>query len=151
MEAPVAWTNPLLYVDIEAAADFIETATHCEKLAEEALETEHLKTQHDLYERLHECLQKLYPTLNDPIPEELVEKFTVTTPPLHPPVMDTESELLCEYCLALSKLLAGNPLSLDIEETLKGLLYELTSFLTDTMLAPRWLATADGLESLELE
>jgi len=35
-------------------------------------------------------------------------------------------------------------MTLDVEETLKGLLYDLTCFLSDTMQAPRWLKTPQG-------
>ena len=117
-------------------------------LAAGALDTEHLPTQHELYQRLHECLTQLQPTLLEPIDENQMAQFTVSTLPRTRPTMDTESELLCEYCLALSHLLSGNPLSISVEETLQGLLYELTAFMTDTMLAPRWLSTPQGLQPI---
>ncbi|MCS2162813.1 hypothetical protein MUU47_17110 [Scandinavium sp. H11S7] len=148
MEAPAVWTHPLLYVDIEPQTDFAEAAAHCEKLAAGALDTEHLPTQHELYQRLHECLTQLQPMLLEPIDENQMAQFTVSTLPRSRPTMDTESELLCEYCLALSHLLSGNPLSISVEETLQGLLYELTAFMTDTMLAPRWLSTPQGLRPI---
>ncbi|MBB1201548.1 hypothetical protein EGM70_14765 [Enterobacteriaceae bacterium 89] len=144
MEASPVWTHPLLYVDVEPETDFIATIVHCEKLAADAMETEHTTTQHDLYQRLHQCLSALRPTLLDPIPEELEAQFTVSTLPAHPPAMETESDQLCDYCLALSELLCGKRMTLDVEETLKGLLYDLTCFLSDTMQAPRWLKTPLG-------
>lgn len=150
MEATAVWTHPLLYVTVEPETNFAEAATHCEDLAASALESEHLNTQHQLYQRLHECLTRLQPTLLEPITEEQMPQFTVSRMPSSAPTMDTESELLCEYCLALSHLLSGNPLSLSVEETLQGLLYELTCFLADTMLAPRWLETPQGLRPIVL-
>ncbi|MDX6021818.1 hypothetical protein SIL08_16200 [Scandinavium sp. V105_16] len=148
MEATAVWTHPLLFVNVEPETDFTEVAEHCENLAASALEAEHMQTQHELYQRLHECLTQLQPTLLDPIPDNLIAQFTVNEMPSTEPVMDTETELLCEYCLALSHLLSGNPLSLSVEETLQGLLYELTCFMTDTMLAPRWLNTPQGLQPI---
>ena len=144
MEASAVWTHPLLFVDVEPETDFIATIVHCEKLAADAMEAEHTATQHELYQRLNDCLSALRPTLLDPIPEEMEEQFTVAARPISPPVMETESDMLCDYCLALSELLSGKHLSLDIEEALKGLLYELTCFLADTMQAPRWLKTPSG-------
>lgn len=148
MEANAVWTHPLLYVDVEPETDFVKAATHCEELAASALEAEHMQTQHELYDRLNACLTQLQPTLMDEIPEEQKAQFTVSALPHTFPKMDTESELLCEYCLALSHLLSGHPLSLSTEETLQGLLYELTCFLSDTMLAPRWLRTPLGVEPI---
>lgn len=148
MEATAVWTHPLLYVNVEPESDFTEAATHCENLAASALEAEHMQTQHELYQRLHECLIQLQPTLIDPIPDNMIAQFTVNEMPRAQPQMDTESDLLCEYCLALSHLLSGNALSLSVEETLQGLLYELTCFLRDTMLAPRWLNTPLGLQPI---
>lgn len=148
MEAPAAWTHPLLHTELSPDMDFVEAAKQCEELVASALETEHLERQHELYQRLHECLEQLQPTLLDSIPEERMPEFTVSVLPDARPAMDTESELLCEYCLALSKLLSGNPLSFSIEETLQGLLYELTCFLADTILAPRWLTTPQGVRPI---
>lgn len=148
MEAPAVWTHPLMYVEVEPESDFIDTIKHCENLAATALDEEDMLTQQALYQRLHQCLSLLHPTLNDPIPESLVEQFTVNVRPTTSPAMDTESDLLCEYCIALSELLSGSPRTLRIDETLQGLLYDLTSFLADTMQAPRWLNTSKGLHPL---
>jgi hypothetical protein len=137
-----------MYVEVSPESDFTVAATHCEELAASALESEHMSTQYALYKRLHECLTRLQPTLMDPIPENQIAQFTVSTLPRTRPAMDTETDLLCEYCLALSHLLSGNPLSLSVEETLQGLLYELTCFMADTMLAPRWLSTPLGLQPI---
>ena len=144
MEASAVWNHPLLNANIEPETDFIATIRHCEQLAGDAMETEHTATQHQLYQRLHECLSVLHPTLLDPIPEERIEQFTVATRPPRTPTMETESDMLCQYCLSLSALLSGKPRSLRIDEDLQGLLYDLTCFLSDTMQAPRWLQTPQG-------
>lgn len=148
MEAPAAWTDPLLPAEQPAELDFVDAAKQCEELVASALETEQLEKQYEIYQRLHACLTQLQPTLLEPIPEARMAEFTVDALPETRPAMETESELLCEYCLALSRLLSGNPLSMSIEETLQGLLYELTCFLADTMLAPRWVTTPQGLQPI---
>lgn len=148
MEPSAVCTPSLLSEETEFDSDFVEAAKQCEHLAASALEDEDLFKQQALYQRLHQCLSQLQPTLNDPIPQEMVAQFTVSTRPQTVPAMDTESDLLCEYCIALSELLSGNRLTFSIEQTLQGLLYELTCFLSDTMLAPRWLATPEGTEPL---
>lgn len=144
MESTAVWTHPLLYVNLEPETDFLATIAHCEKLAGDAMESEHQNTQKKLYLRLHECLSALQPTLLDPIPEALEAQLTVDAYPSTLPAMETESDLLCEYCLTLSGLLSGKPLDVKHHETLQGLLYDLTCFLSDTMQAPRWLKTPQG-------
>lgn len=144
MESPLVWTHPQRYVSGEAETDFIAAITQCEKLAGDAMESEHQPTQYQLYQQLHDYLTAIHPTLLDPIPEALEEQFTTRTFPESMPTMDTESDLLCEYCLTLSELLSGHALDVRGEETLQGLLYELTCFLADTMRAPRWLKTPQG-------
>ncbi|MGL4725093.1 MAG: hypothetical protein ACRCWW_11395 [Scandinavium sp.] len=148
MEAPAVWTHPLMYVEVEPESNFIGAIKHCENLAATALDEENMLTQQALYLRLHQCLSQLHPVLNDPIPEAQVEQFTASVRPEISPSMDTESDLLCEYCIALSELLSGSPRTLRIDETLQGLLYDLTSFLADIMQAPRWLKTPEGLHPL---
>lgn len=148
MESSAVWTHPLLYVDVEPVTQFCETATHCEQLAGDALETEDNQTRQELLLRLNVCLSALLPTLNDPIPEAQVEQFCTRTMPVSPPTLETESDLLCEYCLTLCKLLSGETMNIQLEETLRGLLYELTCYLADTIHAPRWLHTSAGLQPL---
>lgn len=145
MDPTAVWNQTLPLAEIDEHADFIEIAEHCEALAATTLERVYDEKSREMYQQLHHLLMLLQPTLNDPIPDHLIARLTTTHRPASPPGMDTESDLLCEYCLTLSHLLSGDPLTREEEQSLRGLLYELTCFLADTMTAPRWLQTSGGL------
>lgn len=144
METQAVWNVPPVLPTLPADANFLELAEHCEMLASRVLEETRAHSHPLLHQQLATTLAALHPTLRDPIPPTLIDKLTTDTLPRQPPAMDTESDLLCEYCLVLNQLLAGDRLTGSQEATLKGLLYELTCFLADTITAPRWLRTSSG-------
>ncbi|EMN5859885.1 hypothetical protein [Pluralibacter gergoviae] len=148
METTAVWqlSVPPDFIDVEA--DFVTAAAHCERLAVTAQETENMATQRELYQLLNSGLNQLLPVLNEPIPDADREAFTVDTLPASSPMLDCDSDLLCEYCLALSELLGGGRMSVSVEEALQGLLSDLIRLLTDHIAAPRWLRTAEGVQPL---
>lgn len=146
MEHTAAWHFPLPADYIDPHEDFVAAAAHCEQLALTAQDTENMMTQRELYRQLNECLSQLLPVLNDPIPQGSRDAFIVDTLPAVPPNLDCDSDLLCDYCLALSELLAEGRMPLSIEETLQALLSDLIRLLAETIAAPRWLRTPDGLQ-----
>lgn len=148
MESTPVWAQTIPCVSTDPDTDFTDTIRQCEHLAAVALETEHASSQREMYQRLHHGLSELLPGLNDPVPAHMVDRLTVETPPTRFPTLDSESDLLCEYCIALSHLLSGGKMSVTVEETLQGLLYELTAYLADIMNAPRWLRTPNGLQHI---
>lgn len=149
MDTTAVWNQTLPQAVIDEHADFIDIAEHCEALAATALERAYDEKSREQYHQLHHALTLLQPTLNDPIPAHLIARLTTGHRPASQPGMDTESDLLCEYCLTLSHLLSGESLGQEEEQSLRGLLYELTCFLADTMTAPRWLRTPEGLIPLD--
>lgn len=99
--------------------------------------------------RINACLTLLQPTLLDPIPPHLIERFTVDTLPDTFPRFEPGPGLLCEYCLTLTQILAGRALLLQMMKTLSGLLCELVWYFVAEMTAPRWMRTADGVKPIE--
>lgn len=143
-------TCPLLSTPLNAAMDFTVLADYREHIAESLNECDDLTFRLALCGRLSSCLGLLKSTLNDPIPDHLTESLTEDFPP-DTANFNTDTELLCDYCLALSQLLAGRSLSRGMEKTLTGLLAELVWYLAAELKAPRWIRTADGVKSIDEE
>ncbi|WP_318376577.1 hypothetical protein [Enterobacter sp.] len=137
-------THPLLTVPFTADTDFTVLADHCEHFAETLIESDDPALRLAMCGRLNACLMLLQPTLNDIIPPHLVPQLTVDTPPAEFPHFEPESDLLCEYCLALTRLVNSQSLPPDMEKTLTGLLCELVWYFTDIMKAPRWVKGTDA-------
>lgn len=142
-------THPLLTVSFSDATDFTVLADYCEHLAENLMESDDPALQLAFNTRLTAALARLRPTLNQPIPAHLTERLTTDALPATAPCFEPDSDLLCDYCLALAKLLAGRGLSLEMEHTLTGLLAELVWYFTAELKAPRWIRTANGVKCLD--
>ncbi|WP_193764583.1 ash family protein [Hafnia alvei] len=132
-----------------AQTDFTVLADYCEHFADALIENHHSGEKRILCYRLADCLNLLHPTLNDPIPPHLIERFTVDQFPNKSPVFEPESELLCGYCLTLAQLLSKHTFTADEEKQLTGLLFELVIYFADDLRAPRWIRTADGVKFID--
>ncbi|VAL06771.1 Uncharacterised protein [Enterobacter kobei] len=84
----------LFTVPFSHNTDFNDLADHCEHFAHNLLETDDPAEKMALCARLSACLVLLQPTLHEPIPPHLVERFTLTDLPSRLPVFEPESELL---------------------------------------------------------
>ncbi|NLS54455.1 hypothetical protein GJ675_12475 [Hafnia alvei] len=138
-----------LTLSFNSGTDFTVLADHCEQFADALIESHHSGERRALCYRLADCLNLLHPTLNDPIPPHLMERFTVDQLPTKIPVFEPESELLCGYCLTLAQLLSKHTFTADEEKQLTGLLFELVCYFADELRAPRWIRTADGVKFIE--
>lgn len=78
----------------------------------------------------------------DPIPEHLIESFTVDNIPAQAPAFEPEPEDLCCYCLTMAQILNSHNFSAMEEKVLTGLLFELTSHFADELTTPRFVRTA---------
>ena len=148
MEATAVFQLPVPTDFIDPEEDFVAAAARCERLGVAGQDTENMAAQREIYRQLGEHLSRLLPELNEPIPPACREAFTVDTRPAAPPTLNCDSDLLCEYCIALSELLAQGRMPISIEDTLQGLLGDLLRLQTDLISAPRWLRTPDGLVPL---
>ncbi|TCL06279.1 hypothetical protein [Sodalis ligni] len=148
MATPLTQTHPLLSIPFSAATDFTELAGYCELCAETLLESDDPALRMALCGRLSACIALLKSTLNDPVPHHLAESLTVD---ILPPVsldFDPDSELLCDYSLAVAELITGGSLSRERERTLTGLLAELVCYFAADLKAPRWIRTPDGVRCI---
>ncbi len=145
MATPLTQTHPLLSIPFSAATDFTELAGYCELFAETLLESDDPALRMALCGRLSACIALLRSTLDEPVPHHLAESLTVDILPEVSLGIDPDSELLCDYCLAVTELLTGGALSRERERTLAGLLAELVWYLADGLKAPRWIRTPDGV------
>lgn len=141
-----AQTHPLLAVPFSAATDFTVLASHCENFAETLIENHDPALKMALCGRLNACLTLLQPTLLDPVPPHLVETLAVDTFPVNAPQFGPECTELCNYCLALTQILAGQGFTSETAKQLSGLLYDLINYFAAEMKAPRWLRTASGVK-----
>jgi hypothetical protein len=139
----------LFTVPFSHNTDFTELADHCERFAHTLLETDDPAEKLALCTRLSACLALLQPTLNEPIPAHLVERFTLSDLPSSLPAFEPESDQLGLYCQTLTQLLISNALPRDMAKVMEGLLYELVNFYADTLNAPRWLQTPDGRVAID--
>jgi len=75
--------------------------------------------------RIGACLALLRPTLSEPIPAHLIERFTVDALPETPSYFEPDAEAWCEYCQTLTLVLCQQSLLPEMEKSLRGLLCEL--------------------------
>lgn len=133
-------TSPLT-LSFDINTDFTVLADYCERFADSLIESAKPGERRVLCYRLAECLELLYSTLNDDIPEHLIESFTVDSLPAQVPTFEPEPEDLCRYCLTLANILNSHNFSAMEEKALTGLLFELTGYFADELRTPRFVRT----------
>jgi len=124
--------------------DFIELADNCERYVEAMVEVDDPRDKLALCGRLSTSLSLLMPTLNDPVPPEMVDILTIDTLPTHLPVFEPETDTLCRYCQELTQLTMSGMLTSEQQRVIEDLLFELVSYFSDRLKAPRWLRTEQG-------
>ena len=138
MATTLTQAHPLLAIPFSSDTDFTVLADHSEHFANALIENDDPALKQALGSQLVACLALLHTTLNDPVPPHLVESLTVDTFPATDPCFEPDTELLCDYCLALGKLLTERALSPESETVLNGLLVELVWYFSAELKAPRW-------------
>ncbi|EKS5410096.1 hypothetical protein QB953_002804 [Salmonella enterica] len=139
----------LLTIPFNADTDFTTLADYCDRFAEFLIESDDPALRLALCGRLADCLTLLRLTLNDPIPPHLFDRLTVDILPANTPRFEPDSDLLCDYCLALAQLLTKNAPPPKMAQMLTGLMADLVWYFADEMRAPRWLRTADGVKRID--
>ncbi len=61
------------------------------------------------------------------------------------PLFEPETDQMGRYCQLLTHLLMSKTLSDDMERVAGDLLQDLVGYFADTLKAPRWLKTEDGM------
>lgn len=131
-----------LNLSFNADTDFTVLADYCERFADSLIESAKPGERLVLCYRLAECLELLYSTLNEPIPEHLVESLTVDHIPAAVATFEPEPEDICRYCLTLANILNSHNFSAMEEKALTELLFELTGYFADELRTPRFVRTA---------
>ncbi|BAX15460.1 hypothetical protein [Escherichia coli] len=139
----------LLSIPFSATTDFTDLADYCDRFAETLIECHDPALKMALYGRINASLALLRPSLGEPIPLHLIDRFIVDTLPDVSPRFEPGAGLLCDYCLALTQVLSGRSLLPETETTLTGLLCELVWYFAADLKAPQWLRTADGLQVID--
>lgn len=124
--------------------DFIELADNCERYVEALVAVDDPRDKLALCGRLSTSLSLLMPTLNDPIPPEMVDMLTIDTLPTYLPVFEPETDTLCRYCQELTQLTMSGMLTSEQQRVIEDLLFELVSYFSGRLKAPRWLRTEQG-------
>ena len=140
--------HSLSTVPFTYSTDFTELADNCERFVEMLVECDDPAQKMALCGRLSASLALLQPTLLDPIPEYLHESLTVDDVPLNIPVFEPECDQLGRYCQLLTQLLLSQSLPENDERVAGDLLQDLVGFYSDTLKAPRWLRTDEGIVPL---
>ncbi|MBB1202188.1 hypothetical protein EGM70_18075 [Enterobacteriaceae bacterium 89] len=145
MTITLSQTDPLFTLPLAHNMDFTELADYCEHFAEVLVECDNPAQKIALCGRLSACLALLEPTLLEPIPDGLKASLTVEDLPASLPAFEPDTDQLAEYCQTLTQLLMGSTLNPTSDRVLSDLLYELTRYFADTLRAPRWLSTPQGV------
>jgi len=142
--------HPLVSVSFTADTDFTVLADHCALFAEVLIESADPVQKLALCGRISTGLSLLKSKLADPIAPHLVECLTTDILPVtSPPRFNPDSTELCNYCLALTQVLAGQGFGSQTAMNLSWLLYELLDYFRTDLKAPRWLRTAEGTRFLD--
>ncbi|MFK3662431.1 hypothetical protein ACI2I2_18250 [Scandinavium sp. NPDC088450] len=128
----------VLTLPFSAATDFTDLAEYCDRFAETLIECDETTQKLALLGRMGACLAVLRPTLDEPIPPHLIERFTVDTLPAASQFFEPDAEALCDYCQSLVQVLCQQSLLPETEKSLKGLLCELVWMFAGELKAPRW-------------
>lgn len=131
----------VLAIPFNAATDFTDLAECCDRFAETLMDCDDPAYKMALLGRMGACLALLRPTLGEPIPPHLIERFTVERLPDTQQYFEPDAEALCDYCQTLTQVLCQQSMLPETETSLKGLLCELVWMFAADLKAPRWAKT----------
>ncbi|HDR2472270.1 hypothetical protein ACKURH_24895 [Enterobacter soli] len=148
MTTTPGFSHSLFTTPFDHATDFTALADNCERFVNVLVEYEDPAQKMALCGRLSACLALLQPTLLEPVPEHVKASLTVDDLPLNVPVFEPEVDQLGRYCQLLTQLLLARTLSKSDERVAGDLLQGLVGLYSDTLKAPRWLRTTEGIVQL---
>lgn len=128
--------------------NFIEQAQSCQHIVNTLAESIEPAQRQTLSHKLYARLAQLQPGLLDPIPECLVDSFSVAKLPANPPRFEPDCTDLCRYCMAVSAVLGEHEESGKTEIALRDLLCELADYFVAEMMAPRWVRETPGADKI---
>lgn len=148
MTTTLSFSHSLFTTPFDHNTDFTDLADNCTRFVDALVECDEPAEKLALCGRLYACLALLQPTLLEPVPEHLKASLTVDDLPLEQPVFEPEADQLGRFCQLLTQLLLNQSLSKSNERVVGDLLQELVGFYSDTLKAPRWLRTNEGVVQL---
>jgi len=137
----------LLKIPLGATHDLFQVLDMCQRYADELIETNNHAEYMALCGRLLAGLNVLKVVLKSPLPKHLIEQLTVNennADEYRSPIA-TDSETTCEYCSALTMLLLNQQVTLDQQDHIIELLFDLLMMLAEDLKAPRFVRTTMGL------
>ena len=137
-------TQDLLNIPFTQDTDFTVLAEHCEIFAQTLVDCDDAAEKLALCGRLSACLALLQPTMNDPVPPELMDTLTINDLPASLPAFEPDGDQLAYYCQSLTQLLLSRSLPVEMARAMEDLLCELVNYLSAMMKAPRWINTPEG-------
>jgi len=137
----------LLKTPLHNALDLFQVLDYCQYFADSLTENDDHTERMALCGHLCAGLELLRVVLKAPLPKHLIERLTVDAgePDNYRCPLTTDSETLREYCAALTMLLLQGQASIEQEEHITGLLFEMVTVLADDLKAPRFIKTNGGL------
>ncbi len=145
MTTTLSFSHSLFTTPFDHTTDFTELADNCARFVDVLVECDDPAQKMALCGRLSACLTLLQPTLLEPVPDHLKESLTVNDLPLNVPVFEPEVDQLGRYCQLVTQLLLNHSLSESDERVAGDLLQDLVGLYSDTLKAPRWLRTDEGV------
>ena len=141
----------LLKIPLSATHDLFQVVDICQRYADELIEVNNHAEYMALCGRLLAGLNVLKVVLKSPLPKHLIEQLTVNDNNYdeYRSPLSTDSETTCEYCCALTMVLLNQQITLDQQEQISELLFELLSMLAEDLKAPRFIRTTTGLAMIE--
>ncbi|MEL2240074.1 hypothetical protein PAS25_03570 [Leclercia adecarboxylata] len=145
MTTTLSFSHSLFTTPFDHNTDFTDLADNCAQFVDALVECDDPAEKMALCGRLSACLALLQPTLLEPVPEHLKASLTVDDLPLEQPVFEPAADQLGRFCQLLTQLMLNQSLSKNDERVAGDLLQELVGFYSDTLKAPRWLRTDEGV------
>ncbi|WP_148569960.1 hypothetical protein [Leclercia adecarboxylata] len=145
MATILGFSQSLLTIPFNQNTDFTELACNCERFVEVLVECDDPTQKMAFCGRLSAALKLIQSTLLEPIPNHLKESLTVDILPLDTLAFEPEVDQLGRYCQLLTQLLLNHSLSESDERVAGDLLQDLVRLYSDTLKAPRWLRTDEGV------
>lgn len=139
--------SALLKAPLGTGHDLFQVLDACEGYTDILIESEDTTERMALCGRLLAGLEILRVVLDEPLPEYLIEYLTAKNSDIedYDSPLSADSDLLREYCSALTIVLLNQQESAEQQETITGLLFEMINILVNSLRAPRFIRTASGL------
>ncbi|NIF33847.1 hypothetical protein F3J29_17100 [Enterobacter sp. Cy-643] len=143
--------STLLKTPLGTSNDLFQVLDICERYTDALIENNDITERMALCGRLYAGLEVLKVVLDKPLPEHLIASITAENSDIksYDFPLTTESDLLREYCSALTLVLLNQQESTEQEDTITGLLFELINVLNDSLRAPRFVRTDSGLAMID--